>query len=306
MLKIKSIGLKVRALQIVLEVPVTGVFGNITDKAVRLFQRQHGLVVDGLVGTNTFKALMLNPLDVIEETVKSLPYTLDTANLQSGVRSMFSSKAKDKLGIGLSTIVANGEVLQLDTLVKLCHFIGQVKEEVGYNFNDVENMNYSVKGLKNTFRIYRDNPSLAMTHGRTKTHRANQELIANHAYANRYGNGSPNSGDGWAFRGAGSMQVTFKDNNIALNSFVINNNLGDIIPNFLTDPYSKSSVKHSLVSGAVFWAMKNIGDNIVARTVVTKEDSYRCTKVINKYTDSYSKRWNHTKKIARLLGVKVI
>jgi putative chitinase len=303
MLKIKSTGLKVKALQTLLQVPTTGVFAGITDIAVRDFQRKHGLVVDGLVGKTTFKALILNPLDAIEETVKCLPYTLDTTNLQSGVRSMFSSKAEAKLRIGLSTITANGEVLQLDTLVKLCHFIGQVKEEVGYNFNDVENMNYSVEGLKNTFRYYRDNPSQAWLHGRTVGHKAKQETIANHAYANKYGNGSHTSGDGWKYRGEGAIQVTFKDNNIALNSFIINNNLDGVIPNFIDLPHSKSSVSQSLVSGAVFWAMSNIGDNIVARNIVTKEDSRNCTKVINRYTNSYEKRWNHTKKLAKLLGI---
>lgn len=37
-------------------------------------------------------------------------------------------------------------------------------------------------------------------------------LIANSVYANRYGNGPPETGDGWNYRGKGFLHLTFKDN----------------------------------------------------------------------------------------------
>jgi predicted chitinase len=38
------------------------------------------------------------------------------------------------------------------------------------------------------------------------------QRIANIAYASQYGNGDSSSGDGWAFRGAGLIGLTFHDN----------------------------------------------------------------------------------------------
>ncbi|MGV1049994.1 MAG: peptidoglycan-binding domain-containing protein [Solirubrobacterales bacterium] len=40
------------------EVPVTGIYGNQTRKAVRAFQEAHGLEVDGQIGTTTWQALL--------------------------------------------------------------------------------------------------------------------------------------------------------------------------------------------------------------------------------------------------------
>lgn len=44
---------------------VDGIFGKLTDEKVRLYQRNKGLVVDGVVGVNTQKA--------ISDDIKKLP-----------------------------------------------------------------------------------------------------------------------------------------------------------------------------------------------------------------------------------------
>ena len=41
--------------------PVDGLFGPLTERAVTRFQRRHGLVVDGIVGRHTLRALGLRP-----------------------------------------------------------------------------------------------------------------------------------------------------------------------------------------------------------------------------------------------------
>lgn len=78
-----------------------------------------------------------------------------------------------------------------------------------------ENLNYSPAGLMATFntrKITRFTPDTAALYGRTAHHPANQQMIANVAYANRMGNGAIESGDGWRYRGRGPGQLTGKDN----------------------------------------------------------------------------------------------
>jgi predicted chitinase len=76
-------------------------------------------------------------------------------------------------------------------------------------------MNYRPEAILDKFnnsKITRFTKQQAFDLGRTSQHPANQQAIANIAYANRGGNGGPASNDGWVFRGGLALQITFKDN----------------------------------------------------------------------------------------------
>ena len=60
-LKRGSRGADVREVQRALHCIADGIFGNITDEAVRDWQAAHGLAVDGIVGRNTWESLFPNP-----------------------------------------------------------------------------------------------------------------------------------------------------------------------------------------------------------------------------------------------------
>jgi putative chitinase len=312
MLKIGSRGLQVRTLQLAINTTVDGIFGKATDNLVRDFQRKNGLVPDGVVGIKTNLALIkalgnnvkYNTI-ITSKTILMNEKPIIYTGIFNAIKPIFSSKAQLKMSEGLDVIKPISGTLQLSSLVNMCHFLGQIREEVGYNFNDVENLNYNYKGLINTFKAFRKDKTRARRYCRGSNQMANQAMIANIAYANRMGNGNVDSGDGWLYRGMGAIQTTFKDNNVALDLFIKNNLPTKHFKNYTKLPWYKAEDDSSLMTGALYWAMNNIGNSITSDLVVTKKDSYRVTKKINKYTHSYAKRWKHTKNVAKLLKLKI-
>jgi len=97
---------------------------------------------------------------------------------------------------------------------QLAHILGQCHHESGGFKADVENLNYSTKGLLGVFKKYFPTEALANQYQRQP------EKIANRVYASRMGNGDEKSGDGWKFRGRGALQLTGKDNYKAFTTFI--------------------------------------------------------------------------------------
>lgn len=73
-----------------------------------------------------------------------------------------------------------------------------------------ENLNYSVAGLMATWPN-RFPPYIAEKYGRAPGKPADQQGIANYAYGGRMGNGPPETGDGWRYRGRSLIQLTGRD-----------------------------------------------------------------------------------------------
>lgn len=94
-------------------------------------------------------------------------------------------------------------------------FIAQMgHESTGYS-RVVESFNYSPEGLTNTFKKHRITPECAAKIGRTATHPANQQAIANQIYGGAWGRdnlGNTEPGDGWKYRGRGLPQITGRRN----------------------------------------------------------------------------------------------
>lgn len=84
-------------------------------------------------------------------------------------------------------------------------FLAQVGHESGQLSRTTENLNYSESGLLSVFGKYFDSQT-------AKLYARQPERIANKVYANRLGNGSVESGDGWRYRGRGLIQLTGKAN----------------------------------------------------------------------------------------------
>jgi len=95
---------------------------------------------------------------------------------------------------------------QINTPLRISHFLAQILHESGHFKYKSENLNYSAAGLRKTFPKYFTNDVIANQYARKP------EKIANRVYANRMGNGNEASDDGFAFRGRGLIQLTGKDN----------------------------------------------------------------------------------------------
>ena len=89
---------------------------------------------------------------------------------------------------------------------RFCHFMAQIAHESAHFTAMEENLRYSARGLWRVFPKYFDSFEHA------KDFQGQAERIANRVYANRMGNGSEESGDGWRYRGRGFIQLTGRDN----------------------------------------------------------------------------------------------
>lgn len=147
-------------------------------------------------------------------------------------------KLQEKIGVTADGVFGPGTLKAAMAFFKLskeraAHFFGQCGTETGEFKVYSENLNYSAKGLQNTFGKYFPG-NLADLYAR------NPEKIANRVYASRIGNGDEKSGDGWKFRGRGALQTTGKSNYTAFADYL---KLPDLIntPDLVATTYSFES-----------------------------------------------------------------
>jgi putative chitinase len=85
------------------------------------------------------------------------------------------------------------------------YFLAQIAHETAGLTRSVENLNYSAERLTKIW------PSRFPTIESARLFANNPEKLANRVYSNRMGNGPPESGDGYRYRGRGYIQITGKD-----------------------------------------------------------------------------------------------
>lgn len=148
-----------------------------------------------------------------------------------------------------------------DTRTRLAHFFAQVLHESGCMRFDMENLNYSAKGLLATF------PKYFKTAADAEAFARQPEKIANRVYANRMGNGTEASGDGFRYRGRGLIQLTGKVNYVAFAKW-----LGD---ERVIDQPDLVATEYAVQSAVFFW------DRNALNALADKDDIVKVTKRIN-------------------------
>ena len=143
----------------------------------------------------------------------------------------------------------------ITTLNRISGFVAQcAHESLGFTAL-VENLNYGQSGLRKIFPKYFPNDTIALQYARQPM------KIANRVYANRMGNGTEASGDGWKFRGHGPLQLTGHDN-VTLFAKSISKTLDETIAYIAT-------LEGGIESACWYWKTNNINatcdeDNIDA------------------------------------------
>jgi len=173
---------------------------------------------------------------------------------------------------------------EINTPLRLAHFLAQCGHESG-GFKAVsENLNYGAAGLQSIFKKY-------FTAESAKEYERKPEKIANIVYANRMGNGNQASGEGYKFRGRGFIQLTGKDNYTSFDKVVED----DIIAN-----PELVATKYPLLSAAWFFhknGLHKIADEGATDDVVTK-----VTKRVNGGTIGLPDRIKHFNEYNNLLN----
>lgn len=103
---------------------------------------------------------------------------------------------------------------EINTIRRVAAFITTLAHEGGFRIGVRENMNYSADRLMAVWPK-RFRGSFGRPNSLANSLHRKPEAIANIVYANRMGNGPPESGDGWRFRGNGPLQLTGRANHEA-------------------------------------------------------------------------------------------
>jgi putative chitinase len=278
-LKLGSEGENVKKLQIKLGVDPIGKFGPKTDAAVKVFQSSNGLKADGIVGPTTWNILM-------GESVTTPPTVLTEPSSAPSVGGLKLEKLKGHIPDEvIAQIPDTASKFNINTPLRLAHFLAQCgHESAGFKLT-TENLNYSAKGLVGIFKKYFPTEQLAESYQRQP------QKIANRVYANRMSNGDENSGDGFKFRGRGYIQLTGSANYTAF---------GKAINEDIRNNPDLVSTKYPLLSAAWFWSTNNlnkIADGGSSDDVVTS-----VTKRVNGGTIGLSDRIKHFKEYFNLLS----
>ena len=278
LLKLGSEGEDVKKLQTKLGVDPIGKFGPKTEAAVKAWQAEHGLSADGIVGDKTWGVIM-------GESSVSVPTVITEP---APVKSVGGLKLEALRGHVPDAVIAQipdtAAKFEINTPLRLAHFLAQCGHESGGFRLTKENLNYSAKGLNGTFKKYFPTLDSAVPYERKP------EKIANKVYGGRMGNGPESSGDGAKFCGRGYIQLTGKDNYTAF---------GKSINEDMSANPEKVASSYALLSAAWFFnknGLHKMADGGATDAVVTS-----ITKRVNGGTIGLPDRIKHFNEFYNLL-----
>jgi len=257
--------------------PAVTNFGPKTEEAVKAFQLKNGLTPDGIVGPKTW--------EMIVGSAAPTPAAQPAAPI-APVGGLKLDKLKGHIPDAVIAMIPDTAAkFQINTPLRLAHFLAQCGHESGGFRLTQENLNYSAKGLNGIFKKYFPTEAAAAAYAR------NPQKIANKVYGGRMGNGPESSGEGYKFRGRGYIQLTGKDNYTAF---------GKAIGEDICANPDKVASDYALLSAAWFFSkngLHKMADGGATDAVVTS-----ITKRVNGGTIGLADRIKHFKEYYHLLA----
>ena len=273
LLKIGSKGEDVKKLQQKLGLGADGIFGAGTEKAVKTWQQANGLTADGIVGDGTWSKMFAETTQTIkEEVIIPKSGTIDLSKLKGHVPDTVITQIPEVM-----------EKFQINTPLRLAHFLAQCGHESGNFKATQENLNYSADGLKKIFPKYFPG-NLAESYAR------NPEKIASKVYGGRMGNGDETTKEGYKFRGRGYIQLTGKANYTAFAKAINEDTVAN--PDLV-------ATKYPLASAA--WFFSKNGLNAISDKGADDATVTAVTKRVNGGTIGLADRIKHFKEYYNLL-----
>jgi putative chitinase len=205
------------------------------------------------------------------------------------------STVKEKLlGVIPNQVINELDIIfdkyEINTILRISHFLAQCAHESGNFSVKQENLNYSAKRLQEVFGKY------FTTHAKALLYERKPVKIASLVYGNRMGNGDEQSIEGYKYRGRGYIQLTGKNNYLLFDKSLNETGLEvDIIgnPDLVATTYP-------LISAAWFFNKNNL--NEIADLGGTKEIITRVTKKVNGGTHGLESRISYFNKFYKKLN----
>jgi putative chitinase len=253
LLKKGSKGDDVKKLQQKLGLGSDGTFGSGTEIAVKKWQSDNGLTPDGIVGDGTW-----NKMFGSEMSIPSVPAPSTPIKSSNGLNlDKLKGHIPDSV---IAQIPEVSEKFGLNTNLRLSHFLAQASHESGGFKSTTENLNYSAKGLKNTFPKY-------FPGNLSESYAKNPEKIASKVYGGRMGNGDESTKEGYKFRGRGYLQSTGKENYTRFSKFIGEDCVGN--PDLVATKYPLASAAFFFESNKL-WSICDKGSSTDVVTQLTK------------------------------------
>jgi putative chitinase len=136
-----------------------------------------------------------------------------------------------------------GERFQINTPERIAAFVSQMRVETAEFSTLEENLRYRPE---RAIQIPGWSKRLGGLEGARRIIAQGPQALANVVYANRMGNGPPESGDGWRYRGSGCKQLTFRDNYRAVDM--------DLLTDYEAHPEKVREPEGAALTAAHYWA----------------------------------------------------